>query len=137
MGIFDRIKNRLSNNFKSTQLMYMTQPAQIVAFCKNLTPAEREGVRKAIESAFKWQPVAQIAQAIFPMLTAPRHGVSAEAMDLINGGFISGGVDLMAMQNQRPASPQFGITGQQQASLSFAWWVLQQFDSAGQTGRSG
>jgi hypothetical protein len=69
----------------------------------------------------------------FPMLAAPHHGVSDDAMDLIHGGFISGGVDLIAMQNQAPPPPQFGLTGQQQAALSFAWLVLQRLQQRGTT----
>ncbi len=129
MSLFDQVKNRLATNLKYTQLTLMTQPAQIVAFCQKLTPDERAGVRKGIESAFRWQPVAQIAQAMYPMLAAPHHGVSAEAMDLAKGGLVDGAVELMAMQNQPPPTPQFGMTSQQQATLAFAWAVLQRLEA--------
>jgi hypothetical protein len=131
MGLLQKAATRLATNFKSTQLSFMTQPAQIVAFCRALAPREREAVAKAIESAFRWQPVAQVAQAMYPMLAAPQPGVSDDAMDLIRGGFVGGGVDLMAMQNQASAAPQFGLTAQQQAALGLAWLVLQRLPQVG------
>lgn len=131
MGLFDQVKNRLATNFKFTQLTFMAQPAQIIAFCQKLTPEERAGVLKGIESAFRWQPVAQIAQAMYPMFAAPHHGVSDDAMDLIHGGFVSGGVELMAIQNQVPPTPQLGLTAQQQSALAFAWLVLRRLEGGG------
>ena len=122
MGLLDSPKNRVSANFKLTQLSFMTHPAQIVAFCQGLAPDERAAVMKGIDSAFKWQPVAQIAQAMFP--TYYSGGVSEEALDLVKGGQVSGGVELMRQQNQYTAPPSFGFTPAQQAALSFAWVVL-------------
>ena len=124
MGLFNQITQRLSVNWKYTQLTFMTDPRQIVAFCEKLSPAERGQVKQAIESAFRWQPVAQVAQAMFPALAgSTAGGVSADALDLVRGGFVSGGVELMGMQ-QTAASPQLGLTPQQQAALSLAWLVL-------------
>jgi hypothetical protein len=123
MGLFDQMKQRLSANWKYTQLSFMTDPRQIVAFCEKLSPEERGQVKQAIESAFRWQPVAQVAQAMFPALAGSTAGVSADALDLVRGGFVSGGVELMGMQ-QTAASPQLGLTPQQQAALSLAWLVL-------------
>jgi len=48
---------------------------------------------------------------------------------LARGGFISGAVDMMAMQSQAPPPPQIGMTSQQQAALAFAWMVLQKLQT--------
>ncbi len=122
MGLLDSVKNRLSANLKLTQISYMSHPAQIVAFCQGLAPDERTAIMNGIDSAFKWQPVAQIAQAMFPSYYSG--GVSAEALDLVKGGQVSGGIELMRQQNQYYAPPSYGFTPAQQASLSFAWVVL-------------
>jgi hypothetical protein len=84
MGLFDSLKNRVSANLKLTHLSFMTQQHEIVAFCQSLTQAERTVIIKGIESQFKWQSVAQIAQAVFPSYN-PGSGVSAEALDMVKG----------------------------------------------------
>jgi hypothetical protein len=78
---------------------------------------------KGIESQFKWQSVAQIAQAMFPSYNYGS-GVSAEALDMVKAGQVSGGVELMRMQNQGAPQPNWGMMPAQQAALSFAWIVL-------------
>jgi hypothetical protein len=123
MGLLDSLKDRFSANLKLTQLSFMTHPQQIVAFCEGLAPAERSAILKGIESQFKWQSVAQIAQAMFPSYNYGS-GVSAEALDMVKAGQVSGGVELMRMQNQGAPQPNWGMMPAQQAALSFAWIVL-------------
>jgi len=127
MGLMDSLKHRVSTNMKVTQLMFMTHPAQIIPFCQSLSPADRAEVIKGIENTFKWQPVAQIAQALFP--AQPTSNVAADAADLAKGGFVSGAVDLITMQSQ-PVQPQYGMTQAQQAALSYAWMVLKNMESS-------
>jgi hypothetical protein len=120
MGFMDRIKS----NVRVQRLSFMTSAPAIVAFCQGLDPSERAEAIRGIESMFKWQPVAQIAQGLFSSYSAP-HGVSADAKDLVMGGYVSAGVELMAMQNQAQAPPpQFGMLPMQQVALSYAWTVL-------------
>ena len=133
MGLMDSLKHRLSTNMKVTQLMFMTQPMAIVQFCRGLNREDRAGVLKGIESAFKWQPVAQIAQALFPAQQSSN--VAADAADLAKGGFISGAVDLMGMQSQS-VQPQYGMTAAQQAALSYAWTVLKSIEQQDGISRS-
>jgi hypothetical protein len=92
-----------------------------------LTPAERSSVIKGIESQFRWHSVAQVAQAMFPSYNYGS-GVSAEALDMVKGGQISGGMELMRMQNQAVAQPGWGMMPAQQAALSFAWMVLKEIE---------
>jgi len=120
VGLFDAVKNRIASNVKLMQLSSMVRQDQILAFCQSLAPEERATILKGIESQFKWQPVAQIAQALFP---AQSQGVSAEARDMVLGGQVEGGLELMRMQNAA-VQPQFGMTPYQQAALSYAWMVL-------------
>ena len=127
MGLLDSLKDRFSANLKFTRLSFMTQPHEIVAFCQSLTAAERAVVIKGIESQFKWQSVAQVAQAMFPTYSYGS-GVSAEALDMVKGGQISGGVELMRMENQAASQPNWGMMPAQQAALSFAWMVLKGLD---------
>lgn len=123
MGLFDSLKDRLSANLKLTRLSFMTQPHDIIAFCQGLTPVERASIMKGIESQFKWQSVAQVAQAMFPSYSYGG-GVSAEALDMVKSGQVSGGAELMRMENQAATQQQWGMLPVQQASLSFAWTVL-------------
>ncbi|MGH9875056.1 MAG: hypothetical protein ACRD9S_21585 [Pyrinomonadaceae bacterium] len=122
MRFFDAMKDRLSSNLKFVKLSYLTRPDEIIQFCQSLTPGERDVVLKGIESSFKWQPVALIAQAFYPTVVGPS-GVSEDAMDLVRGGFVEGGIELMKSQSQPPPQ-QFGMTATQQAVYSFAWVVL-------------
>jgi hypothetical protein len=124
MGLFDSVKNRISSNVKLMQLSSMVRQDQITAFCQTLTTEERATILKGIEGQFKWQPVAQIAQALFP---AQSQGVSAEAHDMVLAGQVEGGLELMRMQNAS-VQPQFGMTPYQQAALSYAWTVLKAMD---------
>ena len=114
MGLMDSLKHRFSTNMKITQLMYMTQPTDIVRFCQSLSREDRGDVVKGIESAFKWQPVAQIAQAFFPAQASS--GAVVDAVDLAQGGYVSGAVDLMRAQSQN-VQAQYGMTAMQQAAL--------------------
>jgi hypothetical protein len=98
MSLFDSVKSRLATNWKVTKLSFQTQPAEIARHCMELTPTERASAIKAIESMFRWQSVAQVAQAFFPAYSSGG-GVAADAADLAKGGFVSGAVDLMRMQN--------------------------------------
>ena len=123
MGLLDSLKDRFSANLKLTQLSFMTQPHEIAAFCERLTPAERLAIIKGIENQFKWQSVAQTAQAMFPSYYHGS-GVSAEALDMVRSGQISGGLELMRMENQAAPQPNWGMMPAQQAALSFAWTVL-------------
>ena len=124
MGFLDAMKNRLGANLKYVRLSYMTDPREIVPFCQGMTPQERTVVLKGIDSAFKWQPAAQLAQALYPALVHSNGGVSQEAKDLVMGGNVDAGVELMRIQSQPAMTPQFGMTPTQQAALSFAWVVL-------------
>ena len=125
MGLLDSLKGRLSANLKLTRLSFMTQPHDIMAFCQNLSPAKRAAIVKGIESQFKWQSVAQVAQGMFPSYN---YGVSAEALDMVKGGQISGGLELMRTENQAPAQGNWGMMPAQQAALSFAWMVLKRIE---------
>jgi hypothetical protein len=127
--MFDSLKNRVSANVKVTQLSYMMHPDQIVTFCRALPPDDRAAVMKGIESTFKWMPVAQIAQSMFPSYYSG--GVSPEALDLVMGGQVQGGVDLMRQQNQYTPPPMYGFTAANQAALSFAWVVLNALQDQG------
>jgi hypothetical protein len=127
MGLLDSLKDRFSANLKFTRLSFMTQPHEIITFCQGLTPAERSSVIKGIESQFRWHSVAQVAQAMFPSYNYGS-GVSAEALDMVKGGQISGGMELMRMQNQAVAQPGWGMMPAQQAALSFAWMVLKEIE---------
>jgi hypothetical protein len=129
VGLLNALKNRVSTNLKVTQLSYMSHPSQIAAFCRALPPDEQAAVMKGIEGAFKWLPVAQIAQSMFPAYYSG--GVSPEALDLVMGGQVSGGIELMRQQNQYVAPPSYGFTPAQQASLSFAWVLLNALKQAG------
>jgi hypothetical protein len=124
MGFLDSLKDRFSANLKLTRLSFMTQQHEIVAFCQGLTPAERARIIKGIESQFRWQSVAQVAQAMFPSYSYG-NGVSAEALDMVKSGQIDGGLELMRIENQAAAQPNWGMMPVQQAALSFAWMVLQ------------
>lgn len=123
MGLLDSLKDRFSANLKLTRLSFMTHPQEIIAFCEALTPAERTAIVRGIESQFRWQSVAQVAQAMFPSYNYGS-GVSAEALDMVKAGQVSGGVELMRMQNQAAPQPNWGMMPAQQAALSFAWIVL-------------
>jgi hypothetical protein len=123
MGLIDALKDRFSANLKLTRLSFMSQPQQIVTFCRALTPAERTAILRGIESQFKWQSVARVAQAMFPSYTSGS-GVSAEALDMVQAGHVSAGVELMRMQNQAAPPLNWGMLPAQQAALSFAWIVL-------------
>jgi hypothetical protein len=127
MRLLKLLKDRVSTNLQLTRLSFMTQPHEIIAFCQGLTPAERASITKGIESQFKWQSVAQVAQAMFPTYNAGS-GVSAEALDMVKGGQISGGLELMRMENQAAAQPNWGMMPAQQAALSFAWMVLKRME---------
>ena len=123
MGLLDSLKDRVSSNLKFTRVTLMTQQHEIIAFCQSLTPAERGNIIKGIESHFKWQSVASVAQAMFPVQSYSG-GVSAEALDMVTHGQVSGGLELMRQQNYVAAQPAWGMMPQQQAALSFAWMVL-------------
>jgi hypothetical protein len=127
MGLFDSVKNRLAVNLKVTKLSFQTVPADIIRQCNELTPAERPIVLKAIEAMFRWQSVSQIAQQMFPSYTCGG-GVSDEAKDLVMGGYVNAGVELMRQQNQVAAPNYGGMLPIQQAALSFAWIVLKVID---------
>jgi hypothetical protein len=127
MGLFKLLKDKVSTNLQLMHLSFMTQPYEIMAFCQGLTPAERTCIIKGIESQFKWQSVAQVAQAMFPTYSSGS-GVSAEALDMVKSGQISGGLELMRMENQTAAQPQWGLMPAQQATLSFAWMVLKKME---------
>jgi len=130
MGFFDSVKNRLAVNLKVTKLSFQTQPADIVRQCRELTPDERLAALNAIEAMFRWQSVGQIAQQLFPAYSYGG-GVSADAKDLIMGGCVDAGVELMRQQNQPTAQPGYGgMLPIQQAALSFAWIVLKALDQA-------
>jgi hypothetical protein len=43
---------------------------------------------------------------------------------MVKSGQISGGLELMRMENQTAAQPNWGMLPAQQAALSFAWMVL-------------
>jgi hypothetical protein len=131
MSFFDSVKNRLATNWKFTKLSLQTQPAEIARLCMEMTPAERTSTIKTIESTFRWQSVAQVAQAFFPAYNSGG-GDAAAAADLAKGGFVSGAVDMMRMQNQ--AAPQAvagGMLPVQQAALSYAWVVLKSLERGG------
>lgn len=101
----------------------MTNPRDIVTFCQGMENAERTEMIKGIESQFKWQSVAQVAQMMYPSYTSGGL-VSEEALDMVKSGQISGGLELMRLQNQTTQSPSFGMTTSQQAALAFAWLIL-------------
>jgi hypothetical protein len=136
MGLFDSVKNRLAVNLKVTKLSFQTKPAEIVRQCKELTPAERPVALKAIEAMFRWQPVSQIAQQMFPAYSYGG-GVSDEAKDLVMGGCVDAGVELMRQQNQVAAPAYGGMLPIQQAALSFAWIVLKALDQPAPRAASG
>jgi hypothetical protein len=117
------LKDRLSANLKLTRLSFMTQQHEIIVFCQGLSPADRAEIIKGIESQFKWQPLAQLAQAMFPSYNYGTGG-SPEALDMVKGGQISGGLELMRIENQAAQQPSWGMMPTQQAVLSFAWMVL-------------
>jgi hypothetical protein len=123
MGLFDAVKQKLSTNLQLTRQSFMTGPQQIVAFCRGVDAASRSDMIRAIESQFKWQSVAQLAQAMFPAYGSGSH-VSEEALDMVKGGQISGGLELMRMENQSFSTANPGMTPAQQAALTFAWIVL-------------
>jgi hypothetical protein len=123
MGLFDALKEKFSTNLKLTRLSFMTQQHEIYAFCQSQAPAERAALIKGIESQFKWQSVAQIAQAMFPSYGSGA-GASAETLDMVKAGHISAGLELMRIDNQATAQPNWGMLPAQQAALSFAWMVL-------------
>jgi membrane protease subunit (stomatin/prohibitin family) len=56
--------------------------------------------------------------------------VSAEALDMVKSGQISGGLELMRWENQPAMQQQWGFTPAQQASLSFAWTVLKAIEQS-------
>jgi hypothetical protein len=124
MGLLNSFKERLSLNLKVTKLSFMTNPNDILQYCQAFTPGERSLALKNIESQFKWQPIAKIAQAMYPTLYGSHGGVSADAMDLIQGGYVEAGVKLMGIENQPPVAPNFGMLPIQQCALSFAWVAL-------------
>jgi hypothetical protein len=131
MSVFASVKNRFATNWKVTKLSFQTQTAEIARQCMELTPAEQASAIKAIEAMFRWQPVAQVAQAFFAAYS-PGGGVAADAADLAKGGFVSGAVDLMSMQNQAaPQAVSGGMLPMQQAALSFAWIVLKSLERGG------
>ena len=125
MGFLDSVKNRLALNLKLTKISFMVNRNDIVQACQAMSKDERAGALNSIEGMFRWQPIAQIAGALFPNYYSS--GVSDEALDLVRGGYVQGGVDLMRSQSQ-PIQPQYGMLPIQQAALSFAWLVLKAFD---------
>jgi hypothetical protein len=129
MGLLDSMKDRFSANLKLTRLAHMTQSHEIIAFCRSLTADERARIIAGIESQFKWQSVSQVAQALFPSYNYGA-GVSAEALDMVKSGQISGGLELMRWENQPAMQQQWGFTPAQQASLSFAWTVLKAIEQS-------
>lgn len=134
MGLLDSMKDRFSANLKLTRLAYMTQSHEIIAFCQTLTADERARIIAGIESQFKWQSVSQVAQALFPSYSYGG-GVSAEALDMVKSGQVSGGVELMRWENQPALQQQWGFTPAQQASLSFAWTVLKAIEQGARAPR--
>jgi hypothetical protein len=124
MSLLDSFKNRIAVNLKITRMSFMTRPDEILQYCLGFTQEERQAALRNIESQFKWQPVAQMAQALYPTLFGGYKGVSSEAMDLVQGGYVDAGVKLMAMENQAPVAPPMGMLPIQQSALSFAWVVL-------------
>ena len=132
MGFMDQIKNRLSANWKLQRIMFMSSQAEIARYCRDLDPAERAAVTQGIESMFKWQPVAQVAQGLFSSYFTPSGGVSDDAKDLIKGGYVDAGVELMRLENQPQVSQvQMGMTPMQQLALSYAWTVLRMLGAQG------
>jgi len=124
MGLLDSLKDRAASNLKFTRLTFMNQQNEIIAFCQSLTPNDRVNIIKGIESHFKWQSVASVAQALFPAQSYGG-GVSAESLDMVTHGQIGGGLELMRQENQvAPQQTAWGMMPQQQAALSFAWLVL-------------
>lgn len=121
MGFLDSVKNRLALNLKLTKISFMVNRNDIVQACQAMSKDERAGALKSIEDMFRWQPIAQIAGAFFPNYYSS--GVSDEALDLVKGSYVQGGVDLMRSQSQ-PIQPQYGMLPIQQAAFSFAWLVL-------------
>lgn len=129
MGLMDQIKNRLTTNWKLQRLSLMSTQAEILMYCRDLDPAERTSVMHGIESQFKWQPVAQVAQGLFSSYFTPSGGVSDDARDLIKGGYVDAGVELMRLENQPQVSQmQLGMTPLQQMALSYAWTVLRMLE---------
>jgi NADH pyrophosphatase NudC (nudix superfamily) len=124
MGVFDSMKNRIALNLKVTKMSFMTHPGSIVEYCQTFTPEERLLALKNIDAQFRWQPIAQMAQALYPALWGPHGGVSAEALDLVRGGQVDAGLKLMSIENQAPVAPNMGMLPMQQSALSFAWVVL-------------
>jgi hypothetical protein len=123
MGLFDTLKEKVSTNLKLTRVSFMTQQHEIYTFCQSQTPAERAALIKGIEGQFKWQSVAQIAQAMFPSYSSGG-GPSAEVLDMVKAGHINAGLEMMRIDNQATAQPNWGMLPAQQAALSFAWMVL-------------
>jgi hypothetical protein len=128
------MKNRLSTNLKFTSLSFMTNQQEILTFCQSLTPVERADMVKNIESHFQWQSVAQLAQAMYPTYYAG--GVSAEALDMVKSGQVTGGVELMHWQNQGAMQPNWGGMPAQNAALGFAWMVLKAMDQQQASGNA-
>src|SRR5438105_3092268 len=114
MSLLDSFKNRIAVNLKVTRLSFMTRLDDILNYCLGFTREERQAALRNIESQFKWQPVAQMAQALYPTLFGGYKGVSPEAMDLVQGGYVDAGVKLMAMENQAPVAPAIGMLPIQQ-----------------------
>jgi membrane protease subunit (stomatin/prohibitin family) len=99
----------------------MTSQGEIMMYCRALEPAERPGIMQGIESMFKWQPVVQMAQGLFSSYFTPSGGVSDDAKDLIKGGYVDAGVELMRLENQPQVSQmQLGMTPMQQMALCYA-----------------
>jgi hypothetical protein len=132
MGLMDQIKNRLTTNWKIQRLSFMTSQREIVMYCRALEPAERPAIMQGIESMFKWQPVAQMAQGLFSSYFTPSGGVSDDAKDLVKGGYVDAGVELMRLENQPQVSQmQLGMTPMQQMALCYAWTVLRMLEEPG------
>lgn len=123
MNFLNSIKNRIAVNLKVTKLSFMTQPNHIIRTCHDFSAEERSQAIKAIESMFRWQPVAQMAQSMFPSYYSGG-GVSPEALDMASHGQVSGGLELMRLENQAAPASMGGMLPIQQAALSFAWTVL-------------
>jgi hypothetical protein len=136
MGVLDSIKNRLSLNLKVTKMSFMTNPASIIEYCQTFTSEERLLALKNIEAQFRWQPIAKMAQVLYPVFSGPHGGVSPEAMDLVRGGYVDAGVKLMSMQNQAPVAPNLGMLPIQQSALSFAWIILKALEQCDATSKS-
>jgi hypothetical protein len=65
MSLFECLKDKLATNLKVSRLSLMTDRPEIVRYCEDLNASERTAVLNAIETQFKWESIAETAQATF------------------------------------------------------------------------